>query len=1080
MLQARIEALLKDRRACLWICQRYDLLPDEQPHSYDLPAIEAGLKYRLDENDVDTAIASLYWGAIWFEGANSPILRSLRRAQARGAHERSLVMLSSEADAKADLPYQDYLAAFVLPGIIDSSATNDTAYGSLSKRARESIAWDLAKRVGEFPGGLLVVIGAARPDDLGLLWDVLAHIQVRDLTILLAWEGKPESIIPPNNAAIELILFPGNASLLLNELKAAGVPEAGKHPGSIIRVGSKSVSLPSSATRYINKRFALLNESIFSPPSKLQSSDLESFFNGALDDWSCFSFGLLPVPRSYKTDLGISLEDDVLQGLHNLESGSYRSHTLIYQLPCSAASGATTLLRATAYNCARKGYPTLIAKHDQVEIDIEDLTSFVTSLSDSTLQDGIRSLPPLLVIIDVEHSRLNPAFARQIAQSLATQGRRALILQAIRLEDIKPFKLVRKDPWVVLPPLTSLATEHEVKACWERFSKLHSAWGLTAGPRSLEDWRRYSVASKIRGPYGELDSETLFWVAIRFFVCEGDTFLDQESLRDSLSSWITKRTIRLSSEDSRRLLQYIAVLSSFGLASPLMTVLRPITGKRISTSIVKILRELNDIVEWADLSEDIDDQLLAFRHSSIASEYLRSIGISTDDQKVEMLYPLFENLSPGSKSDLWLAEMLAATVLAPVDPHAVSDWDWRLSAFTKIPDAIAQRSKAILHHWARCLYGSSYDRSLTPENRRIKIELAIASLEKADALERKPKHDEHPGHIANTLGVAYSELAKFFQSEGNEALSIKYWNSACESFERSIALLPIDNVIAYLAFSRRLLWHAGIYDGPTIHTAQATQDVAKALALLDRADDTLSGISAPDPSWGTELALSKTKALNYLGNAKAKAYIDELRASASPGLALYCQARMLLGEHPEQVTISEAIELLHDAIDNGENIGTESARLFTLLLRTSASHQYDYPKQLDAFRVLEKEEGTHLSDIVDMFRLAVLCYQNDLFSEGKERFRLIREHVRQIQSFNAPPKLSDYWRDSSGSPKVAQVRVDKAFSDWRGEGYVEAIRQTVPLRPRHFTPIARQNDYRDCLIHFEVWGPWAIPIRLER
>lgn len=49
---------IRDRQTLLWVCQRYDLTPDAEPHDYDLPPTEAALIYRSQVNAADRAIAA--------------------------------------------------------------------------------------------------------------------------------------------------------------------------------------------------------------------------------------------------------------------------------------------------------------------------------------------------------------------------------------------------------------------------------------------------------------------------------------------------------------------------------------------------------------------------------------------------------------------------------------------------------------------------------------------------------------------------------------------------------------------------------------------------------------------------------------------------------------------------------------------------------------------------------------------------------------------------------------------------------------------------------------------------------------
>lgn len=1078
-ISAGAASLIRNRRAELWICQRYDLTPGEQTHDYSLAPVDAGIRYRAEVDEIDTTVARLYWNAVWFEGASSPVLRALRIEGSSAAMRRKLVVLASAADASAEVSPESFLPSFVLPGLLES-ASADSAYGGIGRRARESLAWTYASKIVEFPGSVLVVVGAETAKDLELLWEVLSEAPVRDLTVLVAWPGSEEPPAAPGGV-VKVEWFDGDSAALLAELNAAGAPSATTPVAQAIRIGRTSLPLEPQDTQFIAKRMALVYETAFSAPTSPGASSLDAFFDGSTDDWSGYATGVLPIPRSYRTDLNVPLADDVLESLAALSGNAASQRTFVYQVPAESASGVTTMLRVCAYRAAEAGFPSLIARSDQTGLDLEDLTAFLTVLNDKVLALGAHPLPPVLIVVDVEHTEVNESIAQQIAQAVAAQGRRAVVLSAIRIEGDEERSPSRSDRWATLPSLRSGATDEEVLECATRFSSLARDWSLASVVQSVEDWKRYESSNRISGPNRTTyDSDQLFWVAIRFFVCEGATFLDQESLRASLGNWITKRTSQLESEDSKHLVNYVAGLSSFRLVSPLTTVLRPITGSIFSSNVVDTLQQLKDIVDWKDYSVDLDDQVLSFRHPAIAVEYLRSIGISNEADTVRLVRPVIESLSPGGRADLWLAEMIASTVLAPESRARDVDWRWRLEAFDWIPASISERSKAILHHWARCLSRSTHNDWISVDEKRTRLTAAIDRLQKALELERRPGRDEHPAHMFNTLGAIYNDLALFLESQGDSDEAIVAWDKACDAFESSLALLPGDNVIAYLAFSNRLLRHAGVWPNGTGANDESTfRDIAHAVALLDEADEQIVGLAAPDPSWRADVAKYKSAGLRALGGDGAAAYIEQLKQSDDPSLGFYCEARLKVGESPAGADVDEAAMILTGALDSGIALGPDALRLLAQLLRQSPTHEHDYAGQARIYRLLERAGGTGLSS-VDMFRLAVLCYQTEDFPEGGERFRKIRELVRQAQSSHAPQRVSDLWRDSQGKPRIVQVRIDKAFTDWRGEGYVDAIGQSIPLRPRHFQPLARLGEFRECMIRFEIWGPLAVPVRSER
>lgn len=166
----------RERRALLWVGQPYDLLPGEQPHEYDIPETDAALKYRPGPNSDDEAIAKLYWEAVWLEGARSPLLASLRKHQQENqSSPRKIVVLASEADARASVNSSEFLPVFALAGLIDDSPSvpAGSRYDPSRRRTRDRIAWDLSSRLVEFSQRLLVVIGPPSTKGLASLFDVL-------------------------------------------------------------------------------------------------------------------------------------------------------------------------------------------------------------------------------------------------------------------------------------------------------------------------------------------------------------------------------------------------------------------------------------------------------------------------------------------------------------------------------------------------------------------------------------------------------------------------------------------------------------------------------------------------------------------------------------------------------------------------------------------------------------------------------------------------------------------------------------------------------------------------------------------
>jgi len=167
------------------------------------------------------------------------------------------------------------------------------------------------------------------------------------------------------------------------------------------------------------------------------------------------------------------------------------------------------------------------------------------------------------------------------------------------------------------------------------------------------------------------------------------------------------------------------------------------------------------------------------------------------------------------------------------------------------------------------------------------------------------------------------------------------------------------------------------------------------------------------------------------------------------------------------------------ADEQGVDVGPRGLQLWASLLFTDPDARYDFEQQRMVLERLDSELAGEMR-VVDRFRLAVLCYQVGNPEEGAERFRVLRDQVRreEIPQIGA----SDYLKDPKdpSRPEVTAAIVRRVVNDFRGEGEVEAIgRQTVPLRPRYFSPPPRVGERVRCLVRFTVWGPMAVPEHTE-
>jgi len=1045
-------------------------------HRYDLPAPEALLRYRSSASAVDEAVARRYWEAAWLEGARSPLLDALRRTseQQRTEHRRSVVVLASEDDARARISSQEFLPVAVLPGILDDAAPAAWRYGAVRGRVREQTARLLASRLELYRGRALVVLGAREATDLDLLYEVLEDRPIADLEILLVW--PVEKVAPkPENAAVRVHIWPGTEEELASQLDLEGAPLAEEVPEWSLRVGSKVVKLTARDLARISDRFVLLTERELSRPSQFTLPDLVDFLEGNLVNWKAYTSGL-PAPRAYTTDKNLSLENEVLGALKGIESDASDNLTLLIKVPAESGAGITTLMRGVAFSAASTGYPALILRPDQVEPDLEELLAFATQLQESSLAVGLAAAPPLLIVLDVEHARSGSA--GQIPALLSSHGRKAVILQATP-EEADQQSPRRGKRVVRLPTLRGAVTDTEVATLRLSLSELVTQWQLPMEVPPEDRWQAYQRATRWYLPSEEA-SLSLFWVALRFFLIEGMSLEHATRVQDALGVWIGRRAERIADPTTQSILAYVAALSSFRIVSPVWTVLRSLTAGAYSSELSSALQELGTLVKWEGPVPDLDDYVLRFSHPALADEYLRQRnGIETPPGRVTVLRPLMMALSPGHPGDVWVAEVFSARVLAPLyDERQSAGWDWRLSAFDAFPPAVAESSKTILHHWARCLYLSADMTSGLPQqDRRARMEAAIDKLIRATQLPRRVGRDEHPSHLYNSLGTAYVRLARLLhETESADHEAEREWQNAWTAFEQSIDLSGGTNVEALLAFSHRLIAHAREPVSPERRKERA-EEVLQAIELLDEAEELISDHASPDPDWSAQIAEDRSDALSWLDERLGADFVENLKRSADAELGYLCEARKLLGPPPQSTeALQGALSALDRAESNGVILGARTLRFRASLLARNPSTRFDFQRLLGCYVQLERAKDYSFRPS-DLFRHAVLCYQTGQYAEGSERFRRLREYLRREGTF--PLRLHDFWRDPTqpDEPRITQIRVARVTAEWRADGYVAELAQSIPMRPRHFSPPPRQGDIVACAIRFEMNGPLAVPPR---
>ena len=1070
-LPIELSAALRDRRCVLWVCQRYELMEKAEPHSLDLPPAEARLRYRFQVRPIDLQLMSFYWEAVWTDGASGVIGDAARAANPEGG--RLVVELARAEDAGSPIDTAQFLPVYVLPGLLRDSVPEVSRYGAMPARRRARVAWALQEQLARYPQRTIVVVGASELSDLDAILETLSDHPPAGARVLVVWERQGVAADVAAELQLPLLSYEEGLASFLAALDRAHTPRAGDVPKWAVRVGARPILLGAAEASRISRRFTLISERDLVAPTDINRDALLAFLRGDPDDWRGYA-ARLDFPRLYATDGGRSLPDATLEALSELQKGPPRGReTVELILPAEGGAGGTTLLRRTAWEVARAGYPTLVLRQGQIEVDIEDLLAFGLALVEKAGKDTQRETP-LLVVCDVQHNEAPGV--DELAVALRSRGRAALVLRAVRARG-GTASIANSRVRRVLPVLEQRVSDSEVARLAQHFTDLAAAHSMPLSVPSAAEWSRYQQRNAFYAP-GIMEPEGIFWVALQFFLLEGEADRRDFDAESALTGWIERRIQLIDDQRIRDVVGSVAVLSSLRLAAPLWPVLRPSFGGRFSSDFTRVLQLLDDVLNWEVEVPEIEDGVLLFRHPVIASAYLARGGAVSGAARLSLLRPVLEQLSGSKPGDLYIAETLASRVISPQRGADVTMTPpERLTVFSWLPALLAQQSQTVLHHWGRALYAAAEGGSLTyPERERLFVE-AVTKLRRAVDLSRPGRaSSEHPSHLWNTLATAYVRWQNVAQAAGEgSAKTEELWSRVVEAFEHSVALGHGQNAMPLMGYAHRLV------DRAKSTASQQEREIilsetAEALELLDQAEVALEATGGADENDERFIANTRTAGLALIKRNYAEGYIQALKERGDD-LGYFCEARLLLSDFPDRSGDPEAaLRVLEEAHGAGTVLRASALGLLVRLLERSRGRWADFETQLGFYRLLEaRSEGRWTSR--DRFKCAVLCYQTGRHEEGRERFRRLREYAREEGLLY--PRVQEFWRSKEPphAPRVTVVRITSKISDFSAKGYVDDLKQEVILRPRQFPRPPRVGEPQRCVIRFEFSGPFAVPER---
>ena len=1080
-LPSKLVSTFFERKALLWICQKAELAPDSELHMESTPLTEAVSRYRSEPGEEDIQLASVFWEACWTESivnrfyAASSIVAESTTDGDFSSQRRLPYRLATDPDREGQIDRRRFLPIYEINGTDRASDPEGRHGASLARRIAYKMG--LIRRLEDFPGRAVVVIGASNVDDLGTFKFAIDFIPSNNKVAIL-W--PPELPIPDDlgfHPRLDVTFLRGTVTDFTNALVSVGAP---KHAGTLklgIRSGRSILELREDDLVGVDQDFILVRESDFDESTAI-GEDFDSFerlWRSESDDWMPFASGMV-FRRHYQPfdHLDSDLGSYVISQLSDL-SKSDRAVNVTLTIPATSGSGITTMLRHTAFLAARTGFPTLLCKPAIQRFSTEKLGAFLTRLQERSREQlgGVEDTPAL-IIFDRQHRGIEQV--SELATTLAARGRRALVIEAIPPggQDFEgPPARRPKGKHSTAQEFRGVIEETELRALADHFAGLYTP--LDIAIPGFSDWLTYQSRHTVQTIAGEVASESLFWIALRFFVGEGNPHFD-------LAEWVG-RTFeeRIREPEAQLAMRYIAAFSSFGIAVPLVPLLRSIgTTKTLDISIIPALRgvsESEDLLQWGDSEEDIHDQTISFKHRLISIQLLEHLDVTQWENRLRESWGLLETLEASALADTWLVEALVFQALRVERPDAGMNerLPVLLETLEHIPSVIAERSAPTQHHWARALgYKAGNSEEIT--EKIVFYSEAVEKLALACELAERERDSEHPRNIYNSLGVMRTELSRTLRSDGQTERAEALWQSAASAFEHALQY-GADNFVVLSAYARRLIEHAKEIDD----TSEELSEIASALSYLAQAEEAALSTDSLSDEDANYIELERNNAFSVIGTEQADHHIERLISEGNEIGILLKAYRTLRGMSQEDwkegtsVKLTQSYQILYDTYSR--RLGTHSWRSIFLLYRVVSalkSRRYDFQLRLDLLDELDTLPFRWHTGL--RFAQAVMCYQTSHFTRGFNLFRNLRSEFASGDL--QPTYLTSFWRDpaSPSEPQYASVRIRRVRSGWVAYGEIPELNgQQIVTRPRWFEVQPRTGDVRQCHIAFEPFGPLAVP-----
>jgi hypothetical protein len=838
--------------------------------------------------------------------------------------------------------------------------------------------------------------------------------------------------------------------------------------------------------RPILEWYSLIEERHLTPltPQELSEDEFVSFFRDTTASWRPYQAGL-PWMRDPQCKMRLT------GYLRKLDASGPEENCIAY-ISSESGAGGTTLARALAWECAREGYPVLLAKQLPFIPDALPVTNFLNRVRISVASqvarefespsglhtherdDARRYETPWLVVFDSLHWQYRETELIRFRNEMEKSGRPVCVLAVTGPATVLSFRsdaVLRK--LVELNHAIDLTEAHKLGTHFNQFLRLYGK------ERESSQWDRFYQEHTVR----YLEGVAAFWVTLSFWI-QG-----QYDLSESIQEWMY-RSFKEKAEDRmvKDAILRIAALSSERL--PLPEVLLPkskgewplsqvLADNRSNLSALGLLQISSDGEKYWALVHDI---LGRFLINALFYDFpmREDLGFKAAKDPEHLRYLLLRQISResvlGEVAYRSIGEDFATSIFK-IDPdhgHGgfVSIWREVLAALDEMPRPLRDTSRLFRHHTAvsrrriakldELFYGVTNKERIELLNRAIEdINYAINFIDFTPGSESNL-------NLLNSLANAYFDLAEAELSQGSSPERImELGRLGNEATRRAYAENPTNSFVIE-TYVKNLLHTARAFP------AEAAERCVEALGIL------FSALTSNEAVYrASQLGSLADNALAILLQ-QTPPNTDQIAPASAIDVLVQTWRTLASGSHPPGMALSDvpeanrtrALEVLAQPAGRGN---MQVIRLSYDL--TCVNQPFAFKQQLEFVEQLQATDYRMSPQL--RLEFAILLYQNSRSLEGEKVFRLLRQLWRDNEySVQVPDRLR--WLRAPDGKSLQAVHASVGFDyGSRTLARVQEFGPTalVPFRPEeHGIRNARVGMRFSCHVSFGHNGPFLRPV----